>query len=56
MAADSYYVKTQISSGQEDIMYTSFIRHILEYADVVLCNFTKYQKDELKKYKLKLPG
>ena len=39
-----------------DKIYTSFIRPILEYADVVWCNLTKYQEDELEKNKLKLPG
>ena len=43
------FCETQTSSWQEDIIYTSFIRPILEYADVVWCNLTKYQKDELKK-------
>ena len=35
-------------------MYTTFIRPILEYADVIWCNLTKYQEDELEK-SLKLP-
>ena len=30
-----------------DIIYTSFIRPFLEYADVVWYNLTKYQEDEL---------
>ena len=40
------------------IIYTYFIRPILDYADVVWCNLKKYQEYELKntKYKLKLPG
>ena len=37
-----------------DIIYTSFIWPISEYADVVWCNLTKYQEDKLEKYKLKL--
>ena len=29
-----------------DIIYTSFIRPILEYVDVAWCNLAKYQEDE----------
>ena len=32
-----------------NILYTSFIRPILEYADVILRNLTKYQEDEQEK-------
>ena len=54
MAADSHYAKTKISSGQKsfDIIYTSLIRPILEYADVVWCNLTKYEEDELEKIQI----
>ena len=48
-------LKFHLERKSLDIIYTSFIRPILEYADVVLCNLTKYQEDELEK-KLKLPG
>ena len=30
----------------------AFIRSILEYADVVWCNITKYEDDELEKIQL----
>ena len=30
----------------------AFIRPILEYADVVWCNITKYEEDELEKIQL----
>ena len=30
----------------------AFIRPILEYADVVWCNITKYEEDELEKVQL----
>ena len=32
-------LKFHLDRKSLDIIYTSFIRHILEYADVVLCNF-----------------
>ena len=35
-----------------DIIYTFFIRPILEYADIVWCNLTKYQEDELEKIQI----
>jgi len=28
-------------------IYTSFIRPILEYGDIVWCNCTQYEKDEI---------
>ena len=36
-------------------IYISFIRPILEYADVVWTNCTKYEEDELEKIELKRP-
>ena len=33
-------------------IYMAFIRPILEYADVVWCNITKYEEDELEKIQL----
>ena len=38
-------LKFHLDMKSLDIMYTSFIRPILEYADVVLCNVTEYQED-----------
>ena len=34
-----------------EIIYTSFIRPVLEYADVVLDNCTQYEINALEKYK-----
>ena len=42
-------LKFHLDRKSLDIIYTSFIRPILEYADVVWCNLTKYQEDELEK-------
>ena len=39
-----------------DTIYVACIRPILEYADGVWCNITKYEEDELKKYNLKMSG
>ena len=54
MAADSYYAKLKFHLDRKslDIIYTSFIRPILEYADVVWCNLTEYQEDELEKIQI----
>ena len=49
-------LKFNLDMKSLDIIYTSFIMPILEYADVVWCNLTKYQEGELEKYNLKLPG
>ena len=35
-----------------ETIYMAFIRPILEYADVVWCNITKYEKDEPEKLQL----
>ena len=35
-----------------ETIYMVFIRPILEYADVVWCNITKYEEDELEKIQL----
>lgn len=35
-----------------ETIYTAFIRPILEYADIVWCNISKYQEDELEKIQL----
>ena len=44
-----------ILDGQSlEIIYTSFIRPVLEYADVVWDNCTQYEINALEKYKLRL--
>ena len=45
-------LKFNLDRNSLDIIYTSFIMPILEYADVVWCNLTKYQEDELEKIQL----
>ena len=45
-------LKFHLDRKSLDIIYTSFIRPILEYADVVWCNLTKYQEDELEKIQI----
>ena len=35
-----------------EIIYIAFIRPILEYADIVWCNLTKYEENELEKIQL----
>ena len=55
MAANTYYAKTfkfHLNRRSLDLIYTSFIRPILEYADVFWCNLTKCQEDELEKIQL----
>ena len=46
-------LKCHLHKKSIDIIYTSFIMPILEYADVVWWNLTKYQEDELEKVQLK---
>ena len=45
-------LKFHLDRKSLDIIYTSFIRPILEYEDVVWCNLTKYQEDELEKIQI----
>ena len=45
-------LKFHLDRKSLDIIYTSFIRPILEYADVVWCNLTKYQEYELEKIQI----
>ena len=48
MAENSYHVELKFSLDRSlDIIYTSFIRPILKHADVVCCNITKYEEEEL---------
>ncbi|XP_053380636.1 uncharacterized protein LOC128548935 [Mercenaria mercenaria] len=42
-------LKFQLDRKSLEIIYFSFIRPILEYADVVYCNCTQYEKQELDK-------
>ena len=45
-------LKFHLDRKSLDIIYTSFIRPILEYPDVVWCNLTKYQEDKLEKIQI----
>ena len=42
-------IKFHLDRKSLDIIYTPFISPILDYADDVWCNLTKYQEDELEK-------
>ena len=42
-------LKLSLDSQDLQIMYFSFIRPILEYGDVIWCNFPQYQMDRLDK-------
>ena len=42
-------LKFSLDRRSLEIIYTSFIRPILDDADVVWCNITKYEEDELEK-------
>ena len=45
-------LKFRIDRKALETIYMAFIRPILEYADVVWCNITKYEEDELEKIQL----
>ena len=45
-------LKFHLDRKSLDIIYTTFIRPILEFADVVWCNLKKYQEDELEKIQI----
>ena len=42
-------LKFKIDRKSLEIIYTTFIRPILEYADVIWDNYTQYEKQELEK-------
>ena len=42
-------LKFRLDRKALETIYMAFIRPILEYADVVWCNITKYEEDELEK-------
>ena len=45
-------LKFRLDRKALETIYMAFIRPILEYADVVWCNITKYEEDELEKIQL----
>ena len=45
-------LKFRLDRKPLETIYMAFIRPILEYADVVWCNITKYEEDELEKIQL----
>ena len=45
-------LKFHLDRKSLDIIYTLFIRPILQYADVAWCNLTKYQENELEKIQI----
>ena len=45
-------LKFRLDRKTLETIYMAFIRPILEYADVVWCNITKYEEDELEKIQL----
>ena len=49
-------LKFRLDRKALETIYLAFIRPILEYADVVWCNITKYEEENLRRYSLKLPG
>ena len=49
-------LKFQLDRKSLEIIYTSFIRPLLEYANVVWDNCTQYESNDLEKSKTKLPA
>ena len=45
-------LKFRLDRKTLETIYMTFMRSILEYADVVWCNITKYEEDELEKIQL----
>ena len=45
-------LKSRLDRKALEIIYIAFIRPILEYADIVWCNLTKYEENELEKIQL----
>ena len=46
------YLKFRLDRKSLETIYMEFIRPFLEYADVVWCNITNYEEDELEKIQL----
>ena len=49
-------LKSRLDRKALEIIYIAFIRPILEYADIVWCNLTKYGENELEKILLEAAG
>ena len=47
-------LKLRLDRTSLQTIYFSFIRPILEYADVIWMNLSQYQKDQIEKYKTRL--
>ena len=45
-------LKSRLDRKALEIIYIAFIRPILEYAEIVWCNLTKYEENELEKIQL----